>query len=159
MSLLLLRHVHAGERGATPGDDRYRPISAKGLRQALALVELHAERAVVAVLSSPYTRCVQSVEPLATARGLQVEEVDELVEGTPADVVDRFLRAQQRRAGRDGGDVVACSHGDVIGGVVTSLQSRGVALPVQPPRWEKAATWVLSGDPDDPATAYLPPPV
>jgi broad specificity phosphatase PhoE len=158
VSLLLLRHVHAGDRGAFDGDDRRRPVSTTGLRQALALVAAYRERPVVAVVSSPYTRCVQSVEPLAAARGLVVEEADELAEGTPFDVVDRFLRSQQRRGERDDGDVVACSHGDVIGGFVTSLQAGGVALDVDPPRWEKASTWVLTGGLDGPDTAYLPPP-
>jgi 8-oxo-dGTP diphosphatase len=158
VSLLLLRHVHAGDRDAFGGDDRRRPVSTTGLRQALALVTAYRERPVVAVTTSPYARCVQSVEPLAAALGLVPEEVDELAEGTPFDVVDRFLRAQARRAEREGGDVVLCSHGDVIGAVVTWLAETGVTLPIDPPRWPKASTWILDGDLDDPDASYWPPP-
>lgn len=158
MSLLLVRHVHAGKRGAFHGEDRHRPVSTTGLKQALALVEAFADRPVVAVLSSPYTRCVQSVEPLAAARRLGVEEVDELAEGTPLDVIDRFLRAQRHRADRADGDVVLCSHGDVIGAIVQHLIDQGVPLEVDEVRWQKASTWVLDGDLDDPTATYLPPP-
>jgi 8-oxo-dGTP diphosphatase len=158
VSLLLLRHVHAGDRDAWVGDDRRRPISATGLRQALALVDRYADRPVVGIVSSPYTRCVQSVEPLAAARGLLIEEADELAEGAPLDVVERFLRAQAGRGERDGGDVVLCSHGDVIGAAVTHLAEVGADLPSATPTWAKASTWVLDGGLDDPAPVHLPPP-
>jgi broad specificity phosphatase PhoE len=158
VSLLLLRHVHAGDRDAWTGDDRRRPISATGLRQALALVDRYAERPVVGIVSSPYTRCVQSVEPLSASRGLLIEEAEELAEGAPLDVVDRFLRAQARRGERDGGDVVLCSHGDVIGAVVTHLGRAGAELPSPTPTWAKASTWILDGGLDDPAPVHLPPP-
>lgn len=158
MSLLLLRHVHAGERGSYDGPDHRRPRSTTGLRQALALVDTYAERHVAAILSSPYTRCVQSVEPLAAARGLPIDEVDELAEGTPLDVLDRFLRRQRERAMEAGGDVVLCSHGDVIGTIVQHLVDQAVPRAVDELRWEKASTWVLDGDLDEPTTTYVPPP-
>ncbi len=158
MSLLLLRHVHAGERARWDGDDRRRPISTTGLRQSLDLVETLADFSIVAVCSSPYTRCLQSVEPLAAATGVAVEEHDELAEDTPLDVVDRFLRQQRRRGEQLGGDVVLCSHGDVIGSVVGHLADQGVPLGVDEVRWQKASTWVLDGTLDDPVATYLPPP-
>jgi 8-oxo-dGTP diphosphatase len=158
VTLLLLRHVHAGDRATWDGDDRWRPVSARGLRQALALVDTYADHPIAAVLTSPYTRCVQSVEPLAAARGLPIDEVDELAEGAPPDVVDRLLRRARRRAADDGGAVVLCSHGDVIGSLVHQLLAQGIELPTDAPRWEKGSTWVLDGEVDDPHLAYLPPP-
>lgn len=158
MSLLLLRHVHAGDRDAWGGDDRRRPVSTTGLKQALVLVEAYADRDVVAICSSPYVRCLQSVEPLAAERGLLIEEVDELAEGCPLDVVERFLRQQRRRAEELGGDIVLCSHGDVIGSVVQYLADQGVPLGLDEPRWQKASTWVIDGSLDDPEVTYLPPP-
>lgn len=153
MTLLLLRHVDAGDRGA--GDDRRRPISPTGLRQAVGLVTALAEHDVVRILASPYTRCVQSVEPLAAERDLVVEEVDELGEGTPLDAVDRLLR---RSAPADGAAVVLCTHGDVLGDVVEHLGASGVELPAGRLRLEKGGTWVLDGPVDDPVVNYLPPP-
>ena len=154
MSLLLLRHVHAGDRDHWSGDDdRHRPASPRGQRQAAALVETYADLAIDRILTSPLTRCVQSVEPLAQARGLEVEEASDLAEGTPLDVVQRRLR------GLAGHDVVLCSHGDVIGAVIQDLHFRGVNFDAAGGmRWEKAGTWVLDGDPRLPAVRYLAPP-
>ncbi|MEX0835285.1 MAG: phosphoglycerate mutase family protein, partial [Nitriliruptor sp.] len=140
MSLLLLRHVHAGDRDAHDGDDRRRPVSTTGLKQALALVDRFSARTIVAICSSPYTRCLQSVEPLAAAHGLVTEVLDELAEGAPFDLVQRFLRQQHRRGEQLGGDVVLCSHGDVIGAVVEHLIDQGVELGTDEVRWQKAST-------------------
>jgi phosphohistidine phosphatase SixA len=156
VTLLLLRHVHAGDRSSWSGPDHERPVSNRGRRQALALVEQYAEHDVAAVLSSPYVRCVQSVEPLAAARELVVEEVDELAEGAPLDVVSRLLRRARRRVDGTDGAVVLCTHGDVLQAVTTELANRGVHLPSD--RSEKAATWVIGGTLDDPDLGYLPPP-
>jgi 8-oxo-dGTP diphosphatase len=152
VSVLLLRHVHAGERADWRGDDRRRPISAQGRREATAIVAQYEGRPVDRILSSPYDRCVQSVEPLAAARGLHVEEEDALAEGAPLDVVRRLLASVADE------DVVLCSHGDVIGALVQDLHLRGVEMPGGL-RWQKASTWVLEGDPRRPGTVhYLPPP-
>ena len=152
MPLLLLRHVHAGDRDAYDGDDRRRPASDRGIREAQALVETYADFPITRILTSPYTRCVQSVEPLAAARGLSVEETDDLAEGTPLDLVHRVL-ARLR-----GEDTVLCSHGDVIGSVVQDWHFRGVDLGTDGPRWPKGSTWVAGGDPRVPTVRYLPPP-
>jgi phosphohistidine phosphatase SixA len=152
VTLLLLRHTHAGERDAWAGDDRHRPVSERGARQAEALVHQLSTYPIERVLTSPYVRCVQSVEPLAAARGLEVEEEDVLAEGAPFDLVQRLL---QRVAGED---VVLCSHGDVIGAIVSDLAHRGVDLGPVGATWQKASTWVLDGDPHRPRASYLPPP-
>ncbi|MFA9429816.1 histidine phosphatase family protein [Egicoccus sp. AB-alg2] len=154
MTLLLLRHVHAGERDRWAGDDRLRPVSDRGRLQAKGLIEAYAGHDITRILTSPYARCVQSVEPLAETRGLDVEEEDALAEGTPLDVVHRLLaRVADATA-------VLCSHGDVIGSVVHDLYTRGVDLGRRDQlRWQKGSTWVLDGDPRSPHTArYLPPP-
>jgi broad specificity phosphatase PhoE len=152
LTVLLVRHTHAGDRSAWAGDDRRRPVSARGARQADALVKLLASYPIDRVLTSPYVRCVQSVAPLAAARGIEVEEEDVLAEGAPLDLVQQLLR----RHAVD--HTVLCSHGDVIGAIVTDLAERGVDLGPAGARWEKASTWVLDGDPLRPRASYLPPP-
>jgi len=104
VSSVLVRHASAGDRGDWAGDDRLRPLDAKGRRQAEALVEILLPLGVGRIVSSPYVRCVQTVEPLAVALGLEVEEDDRLAEG--AGHAARALLAE------DG--VVACTHGDVV---------------------------------------------
>lgn len=152
MTLLFLRHAHAGDRTQWQGDDRRRPLSDRGREQATAVVSLYTDRDVDRILTSPSTRCVQTVEPLAAARGIAIEEVDELAEGTPPDTVGRLLRDLA------GTDAVLCTHGDVIELVMTDLTHRGVVVD-DPPRWAKASTWVIDDGREPTHAAYLPPPV
>lgn len=85
LSLLVIRHARAGKRSEWVGDDRLRPLDKRGTKQARALVDALAPFEVTRVLSSPYDRCVQTVEPLAAARGVFVEARDELGEDRQAD--------------------------------------------------------------------------
>jgi 8-oxo-dGTP diphosphatase len=109
VSVLLLRHARAGERAAWTDDDTLRPLDERGLHQALALRDL-SQRAIGRIVSSPYRRCVETVEPLADALGLPVELDDRLAEGAPPQLALALL------AELDGG--LACTHGDVIEAVL-----------------------------------------
>ena len=80
--LFLVRHAHAGDRERWEGDDRVRPLSKKGWQQAQGLVQELRKETVSALVSSPYVRCVQTLEPLAQARGLSIEEDQRLAEGS-----------------------------------------------------------------------------
>src|ERR1700736_3487440 len=82
--VLLIRHAQAGNRKDWLGDDRFRPLSPKGAQQALGLVRCVKRWPPAQILSSPYTRCIQTVQPLADDLGLKVEETDELAEGSGA---------------------------------------------------------------------------
>lgn len=107
MRVVLVRHARAGDRSKWEGDDRLRPLDSKGLRQAEGLVTVLRDYPIERVLSSPYLRCTQTVEPLAQARGLAVEERTELAEeATRADVL-RLLGELDEE------NVVLCTHGDV----------------------------------------------
>ena len=107
MIVYLVRHARAGHRETWAGeDDTVRPLDERGQRQAEALVAQLAERDFSRVLSSPYLRCVQSVEPLAEARGLQVEAVDALAEGAGEAAALELFRGLDAPA-------VACVHGDL----------------------------------------------
>jgi 8-oxo-dGTP diphosphatase len=99
--LLLVRHVSAGGRDAWERDDRLRPLDERGRLQAERLVEVLAGHRIARVCSSPYARCVQTVEPL----GLPVEEREELAEGAGA-------AALAAVAGEGPG--LLCVHGDVL---------------------------------------------
>jgi phosphohistidine phosphatase SixA len=77
---LVIRHARAGHRYDWRGDDRRRPLDERGRRQAAALVEELEGYPISRILSSPYDRCVQTVESLAGQRGLAIEQRDELGE-------------------------------------------------------------------------------
>ncbi len=136
--LALVRHAKAGDREAWSEDDRLRPLSKKGRRQAEGLVELFDGRGVDRIISSPHVRCVQTVRPLALSRHLPVEEEEVLAEASALPQVLAFLRELS-------GAVVLCSHGDVIPAVVLHLEQRGLGLH-DPPDWKKGSIWFLERD-------------
>jgi 8-oxo-dGTP diphosphatase len=89
--LLVNRHASAGDSKQWVGDDSIRPLDDRGLRQASHLVEQLAPFRIDRILSSPFTRCVQTVEPLSQARGIEVELADDLAEGAGAERVRSLL--------------------------------------------------------------------
>jgi phosphohistidine phosphatase SixA len=104
--IVLIRHASAGDRDEWDGDDRLRPLDEKGRRQSEKLVEQLADAPLARILSSPYVRCVQTVEPLAGARGLPIETLEELGEvADPRAAVGALTAA-------DGAAV--CVHGDLV---------------------------------------------
>jgi len=141
MALLLLRHGTAGHRRPGDGDDHLRPLDEHGVNQAAALPALYAGYNVERVLTSPYVRCRQSVEPLAAALGVPVEERSELVEGA----VEAELWALV--AELEAVTAVLCSHGDIL----------FLLLGEEP---KKGSTWVVDPAPDGGLgrREYLPPP-
>ncbi len=123
--MLLVRHARAGDRALWEGDDRERPLDHRGLRQAAALVALLSPYDVERVLSSPAVRCLQTVEPLAQARGLEVEACEELSEEQQWTAGAELVRSLA------GTDAVVCGHG----GLEQVLHD--------PPRWKKGAVLVV----------------
>jgi broad specificity phosphatase PhoE len=149
--IYLLRHAHAGNKQRWNGPDDRRPLSATGRREAAGLVTLLRDRPIATILSSPALRCEQTVRPLAERRGLPVGLDDRLDVDADLDDAAKLLRP-------DLGDVLLCSHGELIGQLIGLLQERGAPID-QDARWPKGSTWLLrfSGDRVAEAT-YLPPP-
>ncbi|MEW6152764.1 MAG: phosphoglycerate mutase family protein [Actinomycetota bacterium] len=157
MALYLVRHAKAGDRRDWSPDDHLRPLSPKGQAQAVALADLLAGSGAVRVLSSPFVRCVQTVEVLAGRLGLKVEEHDALAEGAWAAAAADLAREVAAR-----GPGVLCSHGDVIPSLLYHLQQAD-GLRLEGDRGMKCAkgsTWALDLGPDDRFVrgVYLPPP-
>ena len=137
--LYLVRHAKAGSRNAWTRDDRLRPLSKPGRRQAENLVRLFDGRKVDRILSSPFVRCVQTVRRLSIERALPIEESDVLSEGAPLASVLELV------AELDGVAAVLCSHGDVIPALVEHLAEHGMAVEGEPD-WRKGSTWMLERD-------------
>ncbi len=150
MDAFVVRHAKAGSRRRFEGDDRLRPLSRVGRPQAAGIAELLAHRDIARVLTSPYTRCAQTVEPLAARLGLEVELDEDLAEGNHwSHALALVEQATQ--------PIALCSHGDVIGDLMHHLAERGV--PLDDDRIEKGSTWVLQVEEGDIVKArYLPPP-
>ncbi len=129
----LLRHAKAGDRRRWTEPDHLRPLTPAGWRQAEGLVETYAGRALTRLLTSPYVRCSQTLEPLAADRGLPIELTDALAEGTDLEHVIELVR----NVAADG-PAVLCTHGDIQQFVVESLPPAGSAGD-----FRKGSTWVL----------------
>ncbi len=148
----VVRHAKAGDRSEWTGDDRLRPLTRSGQRQAEALAVLLKSEPIDRILSSAYVRCLQTIEPLAERRKLPVEPVKELEEGAGGDSV---LRLIQKFKGRN---IVLCTHGDVVEELLERLIAQGL-VPRARANMEKGSTWVLE-EKDGKVTGarYLPAP-
>jgi 8-oxo-dGTP diphosphatase len=135
MPLYLVRHAKAGTRRDWFGDDRERPISKAGSIQAEALADLLAPLRPVRLVSSPFRRCVQTLEPLAARLGLPIETTAVLAEGGDFKAALALLASVDNRS-------VLCSHGDVIPEVIGALERRGMEIDGEP-NWRKGSVWVL----------------
>lgn len=120
-ALLLIRHARAGKRGEWRGDDHFRPLDERGRRQAEALAAALRDHTVERIVSSPYIRCVQTVEPLASARHVEVEQRPELAEGASRE------EALSLVGELEGMGAVLCTHGDVIELLVGEAMRKGEA--------------------------------
>ncbi|MEX2625789.1 MAG: phosphoglycerate mutase family protein [Ilumatobacteraceae bacterium] len=135
MTLYLVRHAKAGERRAWTGDDTERPLSSKGWKQASAVADRLGPLGVTDLVSSPFARCRQTLEPLATLLDLEVRTDRRLAEGTP---FEETLALFDEVA--DG--TALCSHGDVIPDAIQALVRRGLDLR-STPDWRKASVWAI----------------
>ena len=115
MTVVLLRHASAGRRSDWRGEDRLRPLDARGRAQAEALREVLLAHGVQRVLSSPYVRCTQTVAPL----GLDIEPDERLSEGAPLASTLALLEELEH--------AVACTHGDVVENVLGRSLKKGAA--------------------------------
>jgi 8-oxo-dGTP diphosphatase len=121
MSLFLVRHAKAGKRSQWDDDDSLRPLVAEGVRQSEVIAKAIAPLHPTVLFSSPFLRCVQTLEPLGKAVGLPVVAHELLAEG-----VDFIGTVDWMHTLADG--AVMCSHGDVIPEVIDALERRGMEV-------------------------------
>ncbi|HYL70651.1 MAG TPA: phosphoglycerate mutase family protein [Candidatus Dormibacteraeota bacterium] len=147
-----MRHAKAGSRSHWTGDDRKRPLSAKGVKQAEALVTNFATFDLDAICSSPYLRCMQTVEPLGRAHRLKVRVDPGLAEGQGLAAAYRYFTDARLQA------AVLCTHGDIVWELVEDLTRRRV-VPAFREDFDKGSTWVVDVKAGVPVKArYIPAP-
>lgn len=151
--VVLVRHAKAGKRSEWHADDRNRPLEPAGERQSAALAGVLRHFGVTRVVSADLVRCRQTVEPLARALGLAVEEsaafADRVATGEGG--TDEAVRAVCALA-EPGSVNVVCSQGETIPMLVAVLTARRSV------KTRKGAYWVLgfSGGTVVSADAYGP---
>lgn len=147
MTLLFVRHAVALRRRDWTQPDDLRPLSPRGYQQADELPGTLARFEVARILSSPSTRCLETVQPLAARLGLPIEERAELAEGAGT--------AALALLDRPDATTVLCSHGDVLPELLPAVVGAG-GLPSGELPCEKGSTWVV--EEDRTKATYLPPP-
>jgi 8-oxo-dGTP diphosphatase len=144
--------VAAGDRTKWRGNDRERPITKKGRRQADAIAKSLEKAGIERIVSSPYKRCIQSVKPLAKAIGAKVEIEEALAEGPDIDAAYDLIDSLV------GYNTVLSSHGDVIPATINRLMWAGLTLESRF-YCSKGSIWVVEVDNGRFTTGhYLPPP-
>ena len=119
--IFLVRHAKAGSRSTWEGDDMVRPLTPVGLSQSTIIAERLFAHQPSVLLSSPYVRCVQTLEPLAEMAGLEIVIDERLTEESPLEKSLAVLEDVPDNA-------VLCSHGDVIPDLVNGLIRRGMEV-------------------------------
>lgn len=149
----LVRHGQAGDSSQWDAPDELRPLSEHGTAQAQALVPLLAAHRPVLLVSSPFRRCVQTLEPLGERLRLAVQAHEALADDAHADDARRLLQAIAPL-----GPAVACTHGELESALLESLVAAGVPLP-EPLRYQKGSIWELTlEDGRIVSGRYVPPP-
>ena len=146
----LVRHAHAGDKRAWQGPDSLRPLSASGRQEAHGLLTQLRDYPISRILSGPAVRCLQTVQPLAEHRDLQVETADALgVDASSTGLVALLLDPAAS-------ETVLCSHGELIGEALTRLL--GHDIDGDNLVWPKGSTWALEvQDGQVQHSHYLPP--
>jgi 8-oxo-dGTP diphosphatase len=142
-TILLIRHAKAKDREKWSGPDHLRPLTPAGHKQAEAIAEELGETKVKVIRTSPAVRCVQTVEPLASACGVKVKIDETLQEGSPIALPDAD----------DPGLHVLCAHGDNIPALLNDLD-------IDCAECRKASIWMLKRDDEGEITdvTYVEPP-
>lgn len=112
-TLIILRHTKSLERGDWDEEDSHRTLDETGFDQAQLLIKHLEPFAIDELYTSDYTRCVQTVTPLAHARGLSITAVpslnEESFEVDPEKAIS-FANALKQ----DEKNILICSHNPVI---------------------------------------------
>ena len=149
--MILVRHARAGNKANWDRDDELRPLTERGVIQAVSLVRSLADDDVSVVWSSPSVRCRQTVEPLAAARGVTVQDQALLAKDARVEALLAWLLANSTAPW------AVCTHGEVVRALLDAGRSTG--LIDAPARvTEKGAAWRVKPRPDAGAELqYLPP--
>jgi len=139
--MLILRHASAGERLSSASLDRARRLDRIGRADARLLPESFASFEIDRIVSSPHARCTETVRALGLARGIRVDEREELGPRASAEETLALLESLPESA-------LACTHREVF----QRLFGDDVTC-------EKGAAWVVEHrDGRHLPVAYLPSP-
>ncbi len=118
--VIVIRHAHARPKSSWGRENAERPLVNVGLAQAARLADLLPAWRPEMILSSPWKRCIQTVEPFlarSTARLKTKKRLTEDGHRRDARATARLVTDQLRK----GRAVVICTHRPVLGTVLGTL--------------------------------------
>jgi len=125
-SFVVLRHGHARPKSVWGHADAERPLVAAGRRQAVALPALLAAWSPPRVVSSPWERCVETVQPYLDASGAGLRTRGRLSEDghrrDPAKVARLVSKLLAKRR-----PVLVCTHRPVLTTLLGTLAGHAAA--------------------------------
>jgi 8-oxo-dGTP diphosphatase len=141
-SVLIVRHGTAGRKARYSGDDRNRPLDARGRAQAESLVPQLLAFGASDIYAADRVRCSQTVEPLAREMDLPISLEASLTEEAYAED-PKAARRRILEIAASGGTPVICTQGKVIPYVIDWWCAREGVQPDKS-RNRKGSTWILS---------------
>jgi len=118
--LVVLRHGHAVAKSTWSRTNAERPLAEDGLRQARALVPLLRAWSPLRVVSSPWERCLQTLEPYLEASGEALRARERLSEYGHRKDPTRVARLVTKALAR-GRPTLICTHRPVLSTVLGTL--------------------------------------
>ena len=119
-AIIVLRHAKAVPPASWDGPDATRPLLHRGLDQAANIAPAIAAWRPTRLLSSPATRCLATVEPLAALTGLEVKQVAGISQDAYEDGKASVAKTVTKRVGKRE-TVVLCSHGPLLPEILQSV--------------------------------------
>lgn len=119
--LAILRHTRAIPRSDwKKGQDWLRPLDSRGKERAAAIVPLLAAYAPQRLLTSPSTRCLDTLAPYAAATKARILTRPALSEESYEEDPHKAISLLDK-AFRRGGPLALCTHGPVLAGLLTRI--------------------------------------
>jgi 8-oxo-dGTP diphosphatase len=141
-TVLVVRHGRAGSKKHWKADDLLRPLDERGAVSAQRLVDVASCFRPERVLAAEPVRCLQTVQPAASALHLPVE-VEANLGKTGSGSNARKAVSAVRALVADGRPALVCSQGEVIPDLIRGLAEGGeVRLKSLPAR--KGSVWALT---------------
>ncbi|MEE6273561.1 NUDIX hydrolase [Georgenia wangjunii] len=123
-TIVVVRHARARKRSAWKGGELTRPLTGVGEAQARALVPILAAFGTARVVSSPWERCLRTVDAYAQAVGLPIEPVPELTEDAHKDKPKHVRRIIQRVLNERAEPMALCTHRPVLPTLMDEIATR-----------------------------------
>jgi 8-oxo-dGTP diphosphatase len=121
--LALVRHAKAYSRGSWSGDDALRPLDVRGKERAAAIAPILAAFGVRRLVTSPSTRCVDTLRPYAASARITMRQKAGLSEEGFAEDPKKATYHVERLLVR-GTPAAVCGHGPVLPAMLDAIGRR-----------------------------------